>query len=724
MTQANTHVLLIGIDYYLPNRLSNGAVYKNLQGAVRDVNLMEGLFKERLKVPEDNIIKLTSSIPLNQSSEANDQLPTYENIVNSFHKIINTASEGDSVYIHYSGHGGRTRTIIPEEKGENGTDESLVPVDIGEPDESGNSPGRYLRDIEIAKLLQIMVEEHKLNVTMILDSCHSGGTTRGNGDIRGLDQDLVDDTPRPSDSLVDNLDELARNWNNLGGSNTRSLNANWLPESKDYVLIAACRANELAREYDFKLNQRNGALTYWLHDSLQQQNSALTYKDLYDRIYGKIRSQFSSQTPIIMGEGNRKVFSSELVKNYTYAVPVIEIENGKVILEVGETTGSSVGDRFAIYPQSVRDFSKHEARIAIATIENCGSTQSTCALEAIEGKQKVEMGDKAIPISVSTDLVREVRLYKKTEAELSENELTSEILNIQESALQAIADSLPENGWVELASEDSEESDISYQVDLTVDTEAENKVIYQICDRLGTPIPHLRPPIKVKDPEAAKKIVARLIHLSKYHTISELDNFDRTSPLLNKIKVEFLGKRKKEEYSPSKPIPKKSKLTKLEDPNNPTIEGGDWIFLRVSNNSNQDLNFAVMDLASDWSVEQVHPPKSEKFITLSPGQKEDFALPSQVPNDYEEDKDIIKVFATMGAANYGYLQLDSLDQPLKRNVTTRSPKGLNPFEDFLSAIDEEKPQTRKLEPSQNPSREWTTKQIELTVIKSKNKSIH
>ncbi|MGK7898271.1 MAG: hypothetical protein AB4372_32815, partial [Xenococcus sp. (in: cyanobacteria)] len=142
---------------------------------------------------------------------------------------------------------------------------------------------------------------------------------------------------------------------------------------------------------------------------------------------------------------------------------------------------------------------------------------------------------------------------------------------------------------------------------------------------------------------------------------------------------------------------------------------GEWIFLRVTNKSNQDLNFAVMDLASDWSVEQVHPPKSEKFITLSPGQKEDFALPSQVPNDYEEDKDIIKVFATIGAANYAYLQLDSLDKPLKRNVTTRGTRGLNPFEDFLSAIDEEKPQTRKLEPSQNPSREWTTKQIELTV---------
>jgi hypothetical protein len=38
----NIYALLIGIDYYLPNRL-----YKNLKGAVRDINLVASYLSRR-----------------------------------------------------------------------------------------------------------------------------------------------------------------------------------------------------------------------------------------------------------------------------------------------------------------------------------------------------------------------------------------------------------------------------------------------------------------------------------------------------------------------------------------------------------------------------------------------------------------------------------------------------------------------------------------------------
>ena len=42
-----------------------------------------------------------------------------------------------------------------------------------------------------------------LVVTVVLDSCHSGGTTRaGDSAIRGADRETVDTTPRPTESLV------------------------------------------------------------------------------------------------------------------------------------------------------------------------------------------------------------------------------------------------------------------------------------------------------------------------------------------------------------------------------------------------------------------------------------------------------------------------------------------------------------------------------------------
>ena len=47
-------------------------------------------------------------------------------MVAAFCKITELAQKGDQVYIHYSGHGGRTQpTLLPELKGENGFDEAL-----------------------------------------------------------------------------------------------------------------------------------------------------------------------------------------------------------------------------------------------------------------------------------------------------------------------------------------------------------------------------------------------------------------------------------------------------------------------------------------------------------------------------------------------------------------------------------------------------------------------
>ncbi len=42
-----------------------------------------------------------------------------------------------------------------------------------------------------------------------------------------------------------------------------------LPEAREYVLLAACRDNEYAYEYAVNGGtQRNGALTYWMIDTL------------------------------------------------------------------------------------------------------------------------------------------------------------------------------------------------------------------------------------------------------------------------------------------------------------------------------------------------------------------------------------------------------------------------------------------------------------------------
>jgi hypothetical protein len=698
----NLYALLIGVDCYMPNRLPDGSYYKNLGGCVRDIGHVEAFLKDFQKVPEERILKLTAS-PSDEDSqkpiEPTDKLPTRNNIIAAFRKLGEIAPAASQVYIHYSGHGGRAKTVFPEIKEPDGIDEGLVPTDIG------TTEGQYLRDLDLAQLLKELVDKD-LTVTVILDCCHSGGATRGDVEIRGMN--IVDDKPLlPGQEIVIQLEGI------------RGLKPEGLPASEDYVAIAACRQNEYAYEYAFnrETGERNGALTYWLLDTLRQKNAGQTYRDVFDRLNAKIRTQFSQQTPMLMGLGNREVFGSEMTEEIN-TVSVLNVETNsetnevQAWLAVGQVNGISKGAEFAIYPRNA-DLKQKENRVAIARIIQRGGTESLCKLEPIEGKEfKVEGGDRAVLVSPSINLVRKVLLFEQEEATsaeianppLPDDKLLPEIFKQQKSALDAIAQALPGNGWVELAAEvvDIEDDEgVAYQVALN------NQGEYEICDRTGHPYGNMFP-IKLGEPDAAKTVVKRLVHLAKFHAAAEIDNTDTDSPLAGKLSVEWLGT--SDIYEPGDKIPPKSQMKPFTDPNQPTVKLGEYIFLSIQNNSSQALNAAALDLASDWSIEQIFPGQSANFVTLDAGKKEVVAIPTGFAG-----KDTVKVFASVGAANFRWLELPSLDRELEPKRLTRSVN-LNPLDALLAAIDEEKPKTRKLLVAASPSREWTTKQINLTVI--------
>ena len=115
--QPTLHALLIAADCYLPNRLPEGS-YPNLGGCVRDVQLVEDFLRERLHLKEDRLVKLTSTnVGTSAPPEPPERRPTYENIIAAFKDLTQKADPGDHVYVHYSGHGGRTTTLLPEVKG-------------------------------------------------------------------------------------------------------------------------------------------------------------------------------------------------------------------------------------------------------------------------------------------------------------------------------------------------------------------------------------------------------------------------------------------------------------------------------------------------------------------------------------------------------------------------------------------------------------------------------
>ena len=680
------HALLIGIDHYKPNRL-----YKSLKGAVRDINLVDTFLKETLKLPAESIRKLTSpnqeDAALLEVRSAQEQEPTYENIVNAFKEITELAQSGEQVYIHYSGHGGRGTTIYSELKGEGQNDEGLVPMDIGEQD------GRYLRDVELATLLKRMTDKG-LVVTVILDSCHSGGATRGDCDIRGSNEE--DTAKRPIDSLVASRDELLNNWRSLTEGTNRTA---WVPEPRDYVLLAACRPTEFAFEYAVNGKERHGALTYWMIDTLNTIPGALTYKTLHDRIGAKIQSKFPGQLPMLLGEGDRAVFGSNIVSTQ-YTVIVIDVDSSQkqVKLNAGLANGLSSGTRFAIYPLNTSDFTDKQKQLAIVEVTDvAASSASAKVLAEADGgigvKGQIEQGAPAVILSAPADLVRRVRLFDQKELGDAENGLpTQDLVNQQKAALETVRQALAGNGWVVEVQGDEE---AHYQVAIGQQGE------YEIC--IGMPISNLNPPLMVGNQKAPEEVVKRLVHLAKYQLVQELDN--PASELSAYLEVVLLDENKQS-------LPNQSSIT---------LKQGTSVYLRVKNTFPQALNVAVLDIEPTWEISQI-PLRGidAPFYQLGSQETVDTKLRFKVPEGegYEQAKEMLKLFATRGAADFRWLKLPSLDQQIKGHSEATRSMG-SAFGKLLEAVggDPNDPPslTRAAVYEADPNAEWVTKQVQIVV---------
>jgi Caspase domain len=699
--------ILIGNDFYFPNSLPDGSTYRSLGGCVNDITRVENFLTGRLGMKNENIIKLTASNPdgfEEKPLESSEKWPTYENMVKAFKHITESAESGDQVCIYYSGHGGRAKTSHPEIKGENGIDEGLVPTDIGNPESN------YLRDIEIAHLLKKMVDKG-LIVTMFLDSCHSGGSTRGTSKaaVRGLS--TVDTTDRLKQSLVASNEELLSTWSDLFKTDrpaTRNITktSGWLPEARGYTLLAACRQHESAIEDQFP-EVRSGVLTYYLLDSLySQRRKGINYKMLYDIVMAKVHSRYSSQTPVLEGETDRMVFGSDYLKTESGANVIEVVSLEQVKLNAGIAQGVGKDAQFVIYPSNSMDLKASE-RLAIVKVSSVAA--SSCVAEIIEqfGNRSIEEGDKALLTNIgSIEKKRKVVLVHQEKDSLSPMEQKKYFDNVK------LAISSASKGFVELI-EINEENipTIDYQISIN------SKGEYDIWDQTGISIPNLNPPIRVTESNSAERVVSRLVHLARYNHVQQLNNYDDSLSSADKkliIKLfQYQDNFESKKDSELKPIESIGYIT--------TLKVGEEVVARIYNNSQQTLNITALDLQPDWGISQIMPDENKgDFETLEAGKHIDFPFQTGLPEGYKEGKDTIKIFATVKPTQFRWLILPSLDQPIARSVMLRGKGPKNSLEELFANLSEDTPSTKglnKIDKMKSANVEWMTTQLEILINK-------
>ncbi len=665
------HALLIGVDHYFEYRLPSGLYYPKLGGCVRDINKVYAFLTERIQIDPANIIKLTASLGGAEPTEPAEQWPTYTNMVTAFDELTARVQAGDQVYIQYSGHGGRTTTMFPGIKGEGEFDEGLVPLDIGKPDDSN---ARYLRDAEIHTLIQRLVEK-EVRLTVVFDCCHSGGATRDIGGAvkRGVGQ--ADTSAPPTDSKVAPMEKLIGQWQGLSAATSRGMQgeSEWRFETKGYTLFAACRANESAFEYPFNGRESNGALTYWLIDTLSNAGPEFTWKMAADRVTAKVHGQFATQMPMLQGEIDFKVFGHERLSNH-FAVGVLEVNNNRelVRLAAGEAHGLETGTQFNVYPVGTTDFA--DAGNLLATLELTDVQEVQAWAKVVEGTlDDIEEGAQAVMLN-STN----VKLQRDVRVEIDDPALKAAV----ETAIQEQG-----KGFITLAQGEIDEYLIR------VDDET-----FVIADTAGQPLPNLRPALQVGKDGAVAQVVKRLVHLVKYQNVLMLDLPDAATRA--KLSVESAAEGRV--VQPGERVTLKITNTQEPNPND-------------SNDPQRVLNVAVLVLSSDWSVSHLYPQNSP-FESVDPGKQIELTFEAYLPDGDAESHDIFKIFATRDATDFRWLELAALDQPPVQRSVTRSATD-DPLERLMATVTGEETTTRAMKFSQSSSaaKSWTTAKLEVHV---------
>ncbi len=564
--------LLVGIDRYKSPRISP------LAGCVNDVEDMKALLIGKFEFKPENI-----KVLINEQA-------THEGIISAFRShLIDQAQRDDIMVFHYSGHGSQMKDQ-PGEAGDepDGRDETIVPHD-------SRTEGVFdISDDELNGLLRALSEKCK-NVTYIFDSCHSGTVTRGSGRVRLIPADDRDPPPPPDFAFS------ARGATE-GPSGLR-------PENLDYVLLSACLEKQSAFEH-LANNQERGAFTYFLTTELRAAGSGVTYREVIDRIRGRVQLYYPNQLPQIEGTTvDNYVFSDagSIAQPYFLANPLGET---RIRLQGGQIHGLTSGSTVAVFPPGTRKFDDPAAATARATLTE---------VAAMEAQGKITEGSKIAEFSRAVI----------TEQQFGNQQLYVYFDGLNASPkLQEIRAAAAGYNFIKVLSEPQGYHILIREKGGNIHMEA------------GDTSP-LSPPLPVQTPELVQRMLNRLTAWARWFNLLSIDN--PAAPDWVKLTVQ-----KEVDGVPRDPFA-----------NLPTnaaeLKDGDIIQCRIENTSGREFYVSLLILSSDGSIAVLYPPEDMGVARVKRDTTIVVPLQTFVPEDRPRVVDVYKVFATKEPVDFRVL---------------------------------------------------------------------
>jgi Caspase domain len=300
----NRHALLIGINEYEAkpstptayaiNRNNGGAKWRNLEGCVNDIQAVTQIITLRYGFQKENIKTLFNA------------QATHQSIIEEIRKLKEKVKIGDVVFFYYSGHGSQVKNSLSYDG--TGIDQTIVPSDFYD-----------IRNKELAKIFNEIMDKigDSGKLTLIFDSCHSGGIARGKSSNK---------EPKTRDLPVVEVDfKDASEYPKI--------------EDRGALIFSAAQRDQPAKETNDEVGEAIGAFSYSFIQALRVAPINESAERLFMRMNILLKASNLYQDPILGGNILRKkqgIFgeNTELLKGKTI-IPIIQAKSKREIMLQG-----------------------------------------------------------------------------------------------------------------------------------------------------------------------------------------------------------------------------------------------------------------------------------------------------------------------------------------------------------------------------------------------------
>ena len=264
--------LLIGINDYRGNG--------DLGGCVNDVMNIRDILKTFYGYSNKEIRVLT------------DRRATKENILFRLKKLVSLSKSGDTLFVHYSGHGAQIRDRNNDELSD-GMDELICPHDM-------DWDGTFITDDDLNKIFRILNKGVHLEVVM--DCCHSGSNLKEFNFNRPAD--LGPEHPRVARRMIPPQDIQCRFDGEEDDLEAKRFNT-ITKDGSNRILWAGCKDYQTSSDA-WIAGDYNGAFTFYFCDHIRGMDGKITRKELIKRVRTSLRNLGFDQIPQLEFNATKK----------------------------------------------------------------------------------------------------------------------------------------------------------------------------------------------------------------------------------------------------------------------------------------------------------------------------------------------------------------------------------------------------------------------------------